>query len=321
MMLLPYYTDHRISSMEGLYFEASGTTGYHFLNVAEVSKQASNPMAWPKCEKNKDQSLVDKNCIEQYYGTIADFDRGVSHMRLMGVRYYMAHTQEAKDLAKEHVGLKKIAQVKDMSDAIAPEVIAQSKKNNTPLPEPTYSTPNGWEIYEVLDSAIVEPLAIDPVVISDKTDTTDWVQSGNRWLYDWWNSYTQYPVFLDSGSDEFKSLNSQDALKTILSKEDQNKKSKVKVSNINLKQDSISFEVDKIGEPILVKVSYYPTFKVSGAKDIYRASPNFMVVVPTSKQVKLEIERDSIEWFSIFLFFLAIVLLVLIKRNKFLSRN
>lgn len=316
LMLLPYYTDHRISSMEGLYFEASGTTAYHFLNVAELSKQASNPMAWPKCEKKKDQSLVDPTCIDQYYGNITDFDRGVSHMRLMGVKYYMTYTADAKELAKNNKGLKLIAQVPDMLDTLSPQVLADAKKNKIDPPERTYSVPNGWEIYEVLDSALVEPLAVDPVVISDKSETTDWVQSGNKWLYDWWNSYTQYPVFLDHGPKEFKTLTADDALKSILSKDQQNKKSKVKVTNIKLKQDSISFDVDQIGKPVLVKVSYYPTFEVSGAKEIYRASPNFMLVIPTSKHVKLEIQRDSIEWFSIFLFFSAIMILVLMKNKS-----
>ena len=87
-------------------------------------------------------------------------------------------------------------------------------------------------------------------------------------------------------------------------------------SKVQLKNDSISFDVDQIGKPVLVKVSYYPTFQVSGAKEIYRASPNFMVVVPTSKHVKIQIERDAIEWISIFLFFLAVFLLVLIKTKK-----
>ena len=34
LMLLPHWTDGCIGSMEGLFFEASGTTPYHFLTVA-----------------------------------------------------------------------------------------------------------------------------------------------------------------------------------------------------------------------------------------------------------------------------------------------
>ena len=38
---------------------------------------------------------------------------------------------------------------------------------------------------------------------------------------------------------------------------------------------------------MLVKISYYPRWQVSGATGPYRVSPNLMVVVPTSKNVSL----------------------------------
>ena len=44
LMLLPHWTDGCIGSMEGLFFEASGTTPYHFLTAAAMSKQSSNPV-------------------------------------------------------------------------------------------------------------------------------------------------------------------------------------------------------------------------------------------------------------------------------------
>ena len=42
--LLPYFTHGRIGSMEGIYFESSATTSYHFLTVAECSEHPSNPV-------------------------------------------------------------------------------------------------------------------------------------------------------------------------------------------------------------------------------------------------------------------------------------
>ena len=39
LMLLPFWTDGCIGSMEGLYFEASGTTPYHFLTAAAGSSR------------------------------------------------------------------------------------------------------------------------------------------------------------------------------------------------------------------------------------------------------------------------------------------
>ncbi len=46
--LLPYFTNGRIGSMEGLYFESSATTSIHFLTVAEIAKHPSNPVRGPR---------------------------------------------------------------------------------------------------------------------------------------------------------------------------------------------------------------------------------------------------------------------------------
>ncbi len=46
LMLLPYWTDGRIASMEGLYYESAATTPFHFMAVAPLSGpgNASNPV-------------------------------------------------------------------------------------------------------------------------------------------------------------------------------------------------------------------------------------------------------------------------------------
>ena len=45
LMLLPHWTDGCIDSSEGLFFEASGTTPYHFLTAAAMSQQQLEPGA------------------------------------------------------------------------------------------------------------------------------------------------------------------------------------------------------------------------------------------------------------------------------------
>ena len=78
LMLLPHWTDGCIASMEGLFFEASGTTPYHFLTTAALSKQSSNPVRQLRYENN-------------------DAEVGVQHMADLGVRYLMVRTDEAKE--------------------------------------------------------------------------------------------------------------------------------------------------------------------------------------------------------------------------------
>jgi hypothetical protein len=90
LMLLPYFTDECIGSMEGLYFEASATTPYHFLNQSELSTAPSNAQ----------RDL-------RYQGL--NVDLGVQHLQLMGVKYYMAFSESAVSQAKENEDLTEVA--------------------------------------------------------------------------------------------------------------------------------------------------------------------------------------------------------------------
>ncbi len=80
LMLLPYWTEGRHPSMEGLLFESALSTPFHFLNAAEVSHRPSNPI----------RGL-------QYH--TFEFERALKHLPLFGVDYYVAFTEEAKQRA------------------------------------------------------------------------------------------------------------------------------------------------------------------------------------------------------------------------------
>jgi len=70
-MLLPYWTNNCVDSMEGLFFESSPTTPYHFLDQAELSVAPSNAQ------------------VNLHYGPL-DVALGVQHLQLLGVKYYIA---------------------------------------------------------------------------------------------------------------------------------------------------------------------------------------------------------------------------------------
>jgi len=82
LMLTGYWTESH-PSMEGLLFESSLTTPFHFLNAAEVSRSPSNPVRGLN------------------YRSL-DFSRAVPHLQLYDVRYYVAWTDEAKEAAREY---------------------------------------------------------------------------------------------------------------------------------------------------------------------------------------------------------------------------
>ena len=90
LMLIPYWAEGH-PSMEGVYFESSLTTPFHFLNAAEVSRHPSNPVRWLR------------------YGSL-NFDRALPHLALYDVKYYISMTDEATSLAAADPRLDVIAE-------------------------------------------------------------------------------------------------------------------------------------------------------------------------------------------------------------------
>ena len=62
--------------------------------------------------------------------------------------------------------------------------------------------------------------------------------------------------------------------------------------------------------PILVRVSYFPNWKVDGAHGPYRAAPNMMVVIPTEKNVRLHYSSSGIDKVAYLLTIAGIALVV-----------
>ncbi len=91
LMLLPHWTDGCIGSMEGLYFESSATTPFHFLNQSMLSQ---NP------------SRAQRDLPYQNF----DIERGVAQLQVMGVRYYMAQTDASIAAAREHPELAEVGE-------------------------------------------------------------------------------------------------------------------------------------------------------------------------------------------------------------------
>jgi phosphomannomutase len=95
LMLLPFWTDGCIGSMEGLYFESSATAPYHWLNGDELSTSPSNP----------------QRGLPYVPGapTRSEFALGVEHLQMLGVRYYMAISPTMIDYARSNASLTEVA--------------------------------------------------------------------------------------------------------------------------------------------------------------------------------------------------------------------
>ena len=90
LMLLPYWTDGCIDSEEGLLFESSATTPYHFINQAELSVSPSEAV------------------VGLPYGAL-DVPLGIEHLQLLGVRYFMAFSPQIQQAAAADPTLRMVA--------------------------------------------------------------------------------------------------------------------------------------------------------------------------------------------------------------------
>jgi hypothetical protein len=288
LMLLPHWTDGCIASMEGLFFEASGTTPYHFLTTAAMSKQSSNP-------------------VRELRYTDNDASVGVPELQALGVRYVMVRTDEAKREAEAQPELTLLA------------------------------TSGPWEIFQVADSDVVVPLDVQPVVVErrggDQRERnlelgTSWFQHQDEWAAipadDGPDEWQRISVAVDESrlipdpnrpADEPDTRGKQVDIVLPEQEIEPVQLPPVQVSDVAIDQQELSFRVDQVGVPVLVRVSYFPNWNVEGAEGPYRIAPNFMVVVPTENEVRLTYGRSGSDLFYYALTLVGIGLLVFFRRR------
>ena len=286
LMLLPHWTKGCIGSMEGLNFEASGTTPYHFITSAAMSKQSSNPVRELRYDNN-------------------NAGLGVRYMQELGIKYYLAFTKEAVAQANLQAALVEV-------------------KRSGP-----------WVIYQVGNSELVTPLTVQPVIVSSKTGDIKerWLEIGTSWFQhpeDWsampvengLDTWQRVDVAVDlSRRDGEPGISSRRVdIVTPSQKIEVVETKPTKVTNFVLEDAAISFSVDQIGQPILVRMSYFPNWKVSGANGPFRVAPNMMVVVPTQKDVRLHYGYTKLDIFAYLLTAIGIAVMLMRWRRRINER-
>ncbi|MGI9022957.1 MAG: hypothetical protein ACR2HV_06965 [Acidimicrobiales bacterium] len=274
LMLLPYWTDGCIDSMEGLYFESSASVPYHFLSADDLAKAPSNPM----------RSLP--------YSTL-DVDSGVRDLQLLGSRYYLAFSPEAVAQAAANPALREVA------------------------------TTGAWHVYEVAGAELVTPLPFKPAVLTG-ANGKEWTDLSVSWFDD--PALRDVPLAASGPKDWPRvAVRSQEGVEngteTVVGSDvafDPVVPEPVpptQVRNIRQNDDGLSFDVDRPGSPVLVKVSYFPNWKVSGADGPWRVTPNLMVVVPTSNHVEMQYGYTPVDIAGWILTLSGVGLAILVKRR------
>ena len=255
LMLIPLWTDGCIGSMEGLYFESSTTTPFHFLVQSELSVGPSRAQRYLP-----------------YRGFT--LEQGLEHLQQLGVPYYAAFSERPVSEARAHPGYTEVA-------------------NSGP-----------WTVFLVADAPLVEGLALEPAVYTDVGHGT-WLDPAVE-------------VFQDGSDAVPRTVGGPEAWQRVPADGEPERRPlpPVVVSGIEAGVDSVSFTVDRTGVPVVVKVSYFPNWKVEGADGPWRITPNLMVVVPTEESVSLSYGRTGIDVLAMFLTLVGLVALVVLWRRR-----
>jgi hypothetical protein len=278
LMLLPYWTNGCIGSMEGLYYESSATTPYHFLNVSELSEQPSDPMNGLNGVGPDGETLG--------YSATPNVAEGVEHLQMFGVKYFMAVSPVVERQADADPSLRYLASVGPYPTDVT------NAKNQNVVQNQT------WKIYKILDSPLVQPLANQPVVMNGvRAGGATWLKASEAWYLDpkRWNVYETA-----SGPSSWSHVAAGDPHPPA------RPQPATVVTDIHQSEESISFHVDRTGTAVLVKTSYFPNWHVRGAEGVYWSTPNLMVVIPTSDHVELTYGYTPVDWTGLALSILGV---------------
>jgi hypothetical protein len=153
LMLLPYWTDGCVDSMEGLLFESASTTPFHFINQNELSVSPSDAV------------------VGLPYGGL-NVPLGIEHLQQLGVKYFLASSTTVEQAA-----------------AADPNVVLVDSTGPWDTSYNGETLDTTWKVYEVTDSALVRPLAdrpvvwkgVDPSQSSWLAPAVSWYDDPSRW--------------------------------------------------------------------------------------------------------------------------------------------
>ena len=237
LMTIPMFTNHQ--SVEGLYFDSSITTPFHFLTVSGVAERPSNPVG----------GLTYIN---------GEFDKGFRLMEELGVDYFIAYTSSIKDKANANENFNFL-----FSNEVFNVYSINTKK--VELVEDNlyiFESPN---FYGRLRNAVL--------------------REGSEQNF--------FEAAFNSFKDElnYKIIENYDESFA----EPSDKNTALLISDLNIQNELITFKTNKPNQLHLIKVSYFPNWKIKNGLGPFRISPSFMAVIPKDEFVEINFETSNVE--------------------------
>jgi hypothetical protein len=185
--------------------------------------------------------------------------QGIPRAALLGLSYYITY---------DDVGNKAASQSSDLS---------------------LRATNDGIDVWQVRDAALVAPLVHEPERVG--------LPAGLRW-----QSYYLAQELNDDYGDVLYSPNGPANWPKVTAAESETATSTTKllpsnvVSHVVESNGTITFDVTAPGVPVIVRTTYFPGWHVSGASRPYRATPDYMIVIPTRTHVTMTYRRTATIW-------------------------
>lgn len=193
-------------------------------------------------------------------------DDAVRLMQAFGVQYYVAETPEIIDGVRAVDGITQVARS------------------------------GRFVIFEVDGASIVRVPDFDPVV---DASGEDWRDVAWEWMNTPQLRHVPVTVGAPGRTDvdetvlgEFETV---DAVSPAIASTAVPNASAGSVRDVVVERDEIRFRTDRVGEPHLVAVSYYPNWAADGAEGPYLVTPSLMLVIPTEENVTLSYGSSDAE--------------------------
>jgi len=238
-------------TFEGLLIESSVFGPFHFINQTETTQSPTSAIAG-------------------FEYPPFDFKKGVEHLKMANARYFVAYTDNIKQLAKENM----------------------TWLNNV----------GPFSVYELPANNLVDVYNDFQIVKKQK----DWIKESISWYK---GENINQPIVFYQNNWQKNILEKSDRQTDILP---------VKINE--LKENKLTFSTENIGKLHLIKISYFPTWKVKGGYGPFLVSPSFIGVVPTEKNVVVYFAKGLIDNLSYLITYLSILIVTIkVFRPKWLK--
>lgn len=211
-----------------------------------------------------------------YKCTSLNLDNGAKHLEMFNVKHFIVISDEVKKALKNNTKFKLLAKF------------------------------DNYEIYELTTNKnrYIEIPNYEPVVF----ETDNWKNISYEWFKR--QDLLGVPLVFTKDTKNFKYV--ADSLEKI-PKIPVNTSCDIKEL---VKEEEILFNTTCLNKPHIIKISYFPNWKVEGADKVYLVSPAFMLVYPKENSVRIYYGRTNTDILGLILTIIGIILIILTKKNK-----